>query len=164
MNNRYKTEAFKTPFLTKPCPFCGDTHPQLQEYKYADFGMVVRCPQCWAITPVKMTWLSAVDAWENGEFSEETKMLSESKPINIDGALRLAEAVLEDAGNSYKWLYRKTLTAKSQRERDENAFKMARMEKTFFKGDSILKLLPIDGDNAIKTLRRQVEKEFEKKI
>lgn len=165
MNNKSYNTYIKTPFLTKPCPFCGFNKPQLQEYKYDEGGYVVKCPECWAITPVKQTWLSAVDAWENGDWSEVTKDLSEhpraSEEMDLHGALKLAEAILEDAGNEYKYYYRKMLSSKSQAERNKYRYDAERMEERFFKGESIIKALPIDGEAVVRTLQRQVEKEFE---
>ena len=158
MKKKSYNTFIKTPFLTKPCPFCGCTKPQLQLYKY-ETGMIVKCPECWAITPLKLTWLSAVDAWENGEFSEITLELSEPREIDIHGALRLVEAVLEDAGNVYKHLLRKRETATTENDRLKWDRDVKRMEENFFKGDSIIKALPIDGEDAIKKLQHQVEKE-----
>lgn len=155
----------KTPFLTKPCPFCGCNKPQLQPYKYGD-GLLVKCPECWAITQVKQTWLAAVDAWEEGEWSKETKELSEnprtSDEMDLSGALRLAEAILEDAGDEYKYYYKMMLTSRSERERNKYKYDAEKMEERFFKGDSIIKALPIDGDSVVRTLQKQVEEELEK--
>lgn len=159
INNPRTKTAFTTPLLANPCPFCGDKHPQLQEYSYGR-GMVVRCPQCWAITKVKFTWLAAVDDWQGGKFSKETVMLNNKTTMNMDGAFRLAEAVLEDAGNEYKWYLIRAKTSKSEKEKAKWKYEADRMEKMFFKGNSIIKALPIDGDEVVKTLQKQVEKEM----
>ena len=161
--------------FTKPCPFCGWKRPQLQPYKYGSptqewhegDGLVVQCPECWAIPPVKMTWLQAVDAWENGEWSDITKEFANNprnpETMDVSGALKLAEAVLEDAGSEYKWYLKQAKKGKTDYEKRKYELDAERMERNFFKGDSIIKALPIDGDDVVKTLRRQVEDEDKKK-
>lgn len=155
----------KNYFLTKSCPFCGCDNPQFQKYKFGD-GYLVKCPECWALTKVKQTWLAAYDAWEYGEWSDETMELTEhprsSEDMDLQGALRLSEAILEDAGDEYKYYYKMMLTSRSERERNKYKYDAERMEERFFKGDSIIKALPIDGDSVVKTLQKQVEEELEK--
>jgi len=159
MKDKFRKQAFETPFITKPCPYCGYKKPQLQPYQYGD-GLLVKCPECWAITPVKQTWLSAVDAWENGEWSEETVYYANHKrtpeSMNDDGAINLACIILEDTAKEYLWMLKKLQTVCSlPKQREEEAKKIAQFEKRYFLENPMIDALPITGEDVIIKLRRK---------
>jgi len=148
-------------FLTKPCPFCGNESPRIMPYRWG-IGMVVRCPNCWSITKVKHTRLLAIDAWENGEWSEETLAFANNprtaENIDITGAIRLASAILSDAADEYRFHLRMLWSAKSEAERKRHQYDIDRCEK-YFRTNPFIHFLPLTGDDVIAQLRRQVEKE-----
>ena len=78
-------------FIDRACPFCGWSSPRFENYKYGE-GYLLKCPECWAVTKVKGTWLAAYDAWNNEEWSEESIRHKlnprSSKTMDTEGAIR----------------------------------------------------------------------------
>ena len=146
----------------KPCPFCGCDKAVMMRNRYGE-GYFIRCPECWAITKEKFTWLATVDAWENGEWSEETIYFRDhkrdAKTMNDDGALLLAEAIVGEAAHDYKyWLKRmKKPLSPAEKKSAEHAIK--NLEERFFKGNPIMKVFPMSGDDVISNLKKQVERD-----
>ena len=155
----------KNPFIKKPCPFCGCDNPQFQKYKFGD-GYLVKCPECWALTKVKQTWLAAYDAWEYGEWSDETlefiKNPRTPKIMDSTGAVRLASAILQDAGNAYRWHLRQYRNAKSDTERKKYEYECERDEK-YLRESPFIHFLSMSGDDVIAQIKRQVSKDGSRK-
>ena len=162
ITEKTKNRVIRSPFITEACPFCGFDKPQLQVYQYG-IGMIVKCPECWAITKVKHTWLSACDAWNNGEWSEETLNFAKHKrtPQNMDdnGVLLITEAILTDACKCYRWHYRRLKERPNDKHEQEEVEKIEKL----FRTSPMMNVLPLTGEDIIIKLRREVDKGCDKR-